>query len=152
MTMDSEESKAKILIAEDERGPREVLEMVLKPFFTLYTAKTGQIVLEILEKEEIDIVTVDLHMPGFAGLDLLKAIREIRPKAEMIIITGESGSRVQMVMDMFNIVGYILKPFDIEELLTVVNGTLQRKRRVDALESEALTESNTARSLPKDGG
>jgi DNA-binding NtrC family response regulator len=143
-TMDQTMAKASILIAEDERGPREVLEMILRPFFILHSAENADRVLQLLEREEIDIVTLDLHMPGFQGMDLIHAIKEKKPDVELIIITGDSGSRAQMAMNMFNIAGYILKPFDIEELLTVVNGTLNRKRQSDVLKRQNLIESETA--------
>lgn len=145
--MESNEPKAAILIVEDERGPREVLEMVLRPFFRIYSAETGQEVLNLLERERIDIVTLDMHLPGYRGTELLNVIRERRPDVDLILITGDSGSGVREAMNSYNIAGFILKPFDIEELMTVVNGTLERRRGMAPREDNAPGEPESARTV-----
>ena len=64
--------KANILIVDDEMGPRESLKMILKPYFNVYTAERGGQAIEILNQIPIDLVTVDLKMPGLPGTKVLE--------------------------------------------------------------------------------
>ena len=141
--MDRELPSASILIAEDERGPREVLEIILSPFFTIHAAETRERVLEVLEMESIDIVTLDLRIPGSQGLSLLKEIKEKYPDVELIIITGDSGPRMKLAMENYDIAGYILKPFDIEELLSVMDRALRRRSESGQVKEENVTHSKS---------
>jgi len=54
--------KPRILIVDDELGPRESLRMILKPYYEVYTAKDGISALEAIKKNPIDLVTLDLRM------------------------------------------------------------------------------------------
>ena len=53
-----------ILVVDDEVGPRESLRMILKPTYEVYTAANGQEALQFIRREKIDLVTLDLKMPG----------------------------------------------------------------------------------------
>ena len=63
LLMPAETAKHSILIVEDETGPRDALAIILRPFFTLYTADNAHAALRILKKELIDLVTLDLKLP-----------------------------------------------------------------------------------------
>lgn len=62
--------------------------MLLKPFYNVYVAESGQGALELVREREIDLVTLDLKMPGIQGTEVLKQIKAIRRDIEIIIITG----------------------------------------------------------------
>ena len=64
--------KGTILIVEYEVGPREAIRMILKPFYELVTACNGEDAIEIIQNQKIDVVTLDLNMPGLTGFDVLK--------------------------------------------------------------------------------
>src|SRR3990170_5463246 len=80
--------KANILIIDDELGPRESLKMILKPHYNVYTAERGGQAVEILNQMPIDLVTVDLRMPGLPGIKILEKVKNYDPDVEAIIITG----------------------------------------------------------------
>lgn len=82
------EPKGTILIVDDEVGPRESLRMILKPHFAIFVAADGKEALSILRKEKIDVVTLDLKMPGLSGLDTLREIRRFFSDVEVVIITA----------------------------------------------------------------
>ena len=60
-------SDKSILIVEDEAGPRESLRMILKPFYNTLTASNGEQAIRIFQTQNVDIVTLDLNMPGMTG-------------------------------------------------------------------------------------
>jgi putative two-component system response regulator len=80
--------KPAILVVEDEVGSRDAIRMILNPFNTVYTAENGQKALEILSEHEVDLVTLDLKLPGVNGSELLREIKKQQPNVEAIIITG----------------------------------------------------------------
>ena len=63
-------SKEAILIVDDEFGRRESLRMILKPLYEVYTASDGQEALRVISEREIDVVTLDLNMPGLSGIEV----------------------------------------------------------------------------------
>ncbi|MGH7273540.1 MAG: HD domain-containing phosphohydrolase [Nitrospiria bacterium] len=125
--------KANILIVDDELGPRESLKMVLKPFYTVYTAENGEKALDVLEKHPIDLVTLDLKMPGLSGTETLRELKRIKQDLQVIIITGFGSLKTAMEGIRYGAADYILKPFDIAELVSIVNRTLERKKINDRI-------------------
>ena len=81
-------SKETILVVDDEAGPRESLRMILKPRYEVHTASDGQEALRLINNKDVDVVTLDLNMPGLSGIEVLKEIRKLKPNTEVIIITG----------------------------------------------------------------
>ena len=77
-----------ILVVDDEIGPRESLRMILKPNYNVFCAEDGNAALQTLRGTEMDVVTLDLKMPGMSGMDTLKQIRLIDSDVMIIIITG----------------------------------------------------------------
>lgn len=128
-----ERRKNTILIVEDEVGARDSLWMILKPFNNLYSADTGEAAIEILEERDVDLVTLDLKMPGMQGVDLLREIKRRKPNVEVIIITGYGTLKSAMDGIRFGASDYILKPFNVAELLSSINRVLDKKQRLDAL-------------------
>ncbi|MEK7229295.1 MAG: response regulator, partial [Candidatus Binatota bacterium] len=75
-------AKANILIVDDEMGPRESLKVILKPYFNIYTAERGGQAIEILKQIPIDLVTLDIKMPGLSGTKVLEKIKQRDPDIE----------------------------------------------------------------------
>lgn len=123
-----------ILVVEDEEGPREALKMVLSPYFNLYTVDSAEVALEVLKRQPIDLVTLDLKLPGRQGLQFLEQIRREGQDIEVIIITGYG--TLQSAIDAIHhgVAAYILKPFNVSDLLGVVNRTLERRKRISSLQ------------------
>ena len=86
--MASRDERATILVVDDERGPRESLRMILAPNHRVLQATSGAEALEILRTQTVDLVTLDLNMPGIKGEELMRTIRGEFPQVEIIVITG----------------------------------------------------------------
>ena len=131
--MQTEAQKHSILIVEDEPGPRDALAIILRPFFTLYTADNAHAAMRILKKERIDLVTLDLKLPDRQGMDLLQDIKLEREDVEVIIITGYGSLKSAMDGIRYGAAVYLLKPFNVAELIALIQQTLEKKDRLDHL-------------------
>jgi len=121
------EPKGTILIVDDELGPRESLRMILKPHFTIFVAADGKEALSILRKEKIDVVTLDLKMPGLSGLDILHEIRRFYADVEVLVITAFGSPQNVKEANRCGVRSFISKPFNSMELLNNINNLFERR-------------------------
>jgi putative two-component system response regulator len=133
--MTVESAKPTILIVEDEVGPRNALKVILRPFFNLYAVDTGQAAMRTIKERHVDLVTLDLKLPDRQGVNLLQEIKLERDDVEVIIITGYGSLKSAMDGIRYGAAAYLLKPFNVAELIALINQTLERKRRLDRLRS-----------------
>ncbi|WNM63339.1 HD domain-containing phosphohydrolase [Candidatus Nitrospira neomarina] len=127
--------QANILIVEDEEGPREALKVILSPYFNLFTVDRAEIAHQILKTHPIDLVTLDLKLPDLSGNDLLSQIRKDGKDVDVIIITGYGTLQSAIEAIRHGVAAYILKPFNVSELLDTINKTLERRRRYSSLQA-----------------
>ena len=79
----------KILIVDDEKGIRKVLRSFFEDFgYQVAEAGSGPEALEVLSREAIPVIFLDLNMPGMNGLDVCRQIRQSQPKACVYAVTG----------------------------------------------------------------
>lgn len=122
----SSETMAKtILVVDDEVGYREMIQMDLSDRgFNAFTAQGGAEALEILKKEKIDLVVTDMKMPKMDGLDTVKAIKKNHPGVPIVLMTGYAvEDRVEKALQL-KATACLRKPFDIEDLTTVISAAL----------------------------
>ena len=125
----------RILIVDDERIEREgirnlirMLKLELEPIL----AKNGEVALEIVRNEPVDIVITDIKMPFMDGLELAEKIREEKPDIELIIYSAFNEFEYARRAMRTNVSNYLLKPIQVPEFLAAVH------RAMDAcLEKEA---------------
>lgn len=118
---------ARILVVDDERGPRESLRMILSGTHEVITASHGAEALELLRTGPIDLVTVDLKMPGMKGDELMRAIRSERPQVEIIVITGCRSLETAVEGIRHGVFDYLTKPFDVVQVTASVERALARR-------------------------
>jgi putative two-component system response regulator len=126
--MDIHSHLPNVLIVDDEIGPRESLRMILKPNYNVYCAEDGYVALQILKEIEIDVITLDLKMPGMSGTETLKQIRLIDPEVMIIIITGFGTLQSAVEAIRNGVYDYISKPFNVKEITGIIEKALQRRR------------------------
>lgn len=126
--MELKSNLANILIVDDEIGPRESLRMILKPHYNIYTAENGYAAIQMLRQVEIDVVTLDLKMPGMSGIETLKEIRSIDPDVMVIIITGFGTLKSAIEAIRYGVFDYIPKPFNVPEIMCIIDKSIQRRR------------------------
>src|SRR2546430_9645007 len=77
-----------VLIVDDEAGVRESLRFLLDPHFRVQAVSSGEAALQVLLRETVDVILLDLTMPGIGGVETLARIREVDESVEVVIITG----------------------------------------------------------------
>jgi putative two-component system response regulator len=123
--------KPTVLVIDDEAGPRDALKVILRPFFNVQSAENASAALDILSRHPIDLITLDQKLPDRHGMDLLQEIKHDHVDTEVIIVTGYGSLKSAMDGIRYGAAGYLLKPFNVTELITLINQTLEKKRRLD---------------------
>jgi signal transduction histidine kinase len=126
-------TQGNVLIVEDEPGPALALKMILKPYYEVYTAERGEAALAILNSTPIDVITLDLRMPGLSGMPLLTKIKEHDPDVEVIVITGYGSLETAVESIALKVFAYVSKPFDVLEILETTKRALQKRRNLQRL-------------------
>jgi len=116
-----------ILVVDDEIGPRESLRMILKPIYQVHTATDGQEALQIIKREKVDLVTLDLKMPGISGIDVLREIKKSQDDIEVVIITGYGTLTNAIEAIRYGAVDFISKPFNVAEIISIVSKSVDRR-------------------------
>ncbi len=124
-----------ILIVDDERGPRESLRMILASSHRILEASSGAEALECIRREHVDLITLDLNMPGMHGQELMRTVRSEFPNIEIVIITGCGSIESAAEGVRTGICDYIQKPFDVVQVSAAVSRALSRKCARDRLTS-----------------
>lgn len=129
-----------ILVADDEPAIRELLRDLFEPEgATVVLAGSGTEVLKIIGGEEPDLAILDVRMPAPDGLDVLKQLRTQGSELPIVIITAQDSSTVTIEAMQRGAYDYIAKPFQIDEVLLVVQRAVEHRRltrRVMALEEQ----------------
>lgn len=127
----SQVPRGTVLVVDDERGPREALRLILQREYTVLVAESGEQALEMLKTEAVDVVTLDLKMPGLAGQNTLSLMREIDPAIEVVIVTGYGSFESAVKALRLRAFDYISKPFDSRKILEVVERGVEQRRRAN---------------------
>jgi len=114
----------KILIVDDEQPIRESLRLLLKSNFAVSLAEDGESAVAIFEDVAPDLVLLDVMMPKLDGLETLKKLREKNANVPVIMLTGANTVRTAVQAMKAGALDYLNKPFDIEELTSLMIATL----------------------------
>lgn len=129
----------KLLIVDDDPHLLESLRVVFSGLYEISTATSAEEAAVRLEQQEIDVMLLDVVLPGLSGVDFLHIVREIRPNLPVVMISGASSIRPVMKALELGASDFIRKPFDIDELRLVVARALHLSNlqdRVAGLERE----------------
>jgi signal transduction histidine kinase len=118
----------KILVIDDEVGPRESLRMLLKPDYNVQTADCVEAGLKLLKEKQPDTIVMDIRMPGMTGIEGLRKIREIDPHLSVIMLTGFGALETAKEALRLGANDYISKPFDAGEMREVIGRNVERTR------------------------
>ncbi len=129
----------RILVVDDEPSVRESLRMVLKDQYHVIQAKSGDEALERIDAEHVEVVLLDIIMPGMDGLEVLERIKQRATTPQVIMLTATKTVKTAVNAMKLGAFDYVTKPFDVEELLLIVDRAVQSAalaREVEALRSE----------------
>src|SRR2546425_540257 len=117
----------RVLVVDDELGPRESLRMLLKPAYHIQTAENGRAALDALEWFRPDVVIMDIKMPELDGLELLRRVKSVDPTIEVIMITAYASLETVKHALTNGAFEYLIKPFARQDLEDVVRRALLRR-------------------------
>ncbi len=118
----------RILIIDDEIGPRESLRMLLKTDYQVFTADSVEAGLNLLKEKNPDTIVMDIRMPGITGIEGLRKIREIDPDVSVIMLTGFGALDTAKEALRLGANDYLSKPFDASEMRSVISRYVDRTR------------------------
>ncbi len=124
---------SKILIIEDEAAIRRVLVKILSEendSYNVEEAEDGLVGLEMIKKEDYDLVLCDIKMPKMDGVEVLEAVKKIKPLVPMVMISGHGDLDTAVNTMRLGAFDYISKPPDLNRLLNTVRIALDRKELV----------------------
>ena len=124
---------SKILIIEDEAPIRRVLNKILSEESETYLvqeAEDGLKGVEMVKNEDFDLILCDIKMPKMDGVEVLEAIKKIKPEIPMVMISGHGDLETAVNTMRLGAFDYISKPPDLNRLLNTVRNALDKKQLV----------------------
>src|SRR6266849_6086812 len=122
-----------ILIVEDDPHVLLSYEEILKSSgYAVVKAESGEAAERILRTSSIDIAITDLKMPRMGGLDVLRIAKQVDPEIIVILITAYPTVDTAVEAMKFGACDYLIKPFSVEQLRTVVKDSLEKRKTKEA--------------------
>lgn len=123
-----------VLLIDDDSRTREIVEQGLTSHgFVVTAAGDGLSGIELAQTLDVDLVLLDLILPGMGGLDVLRKIRLVKPRLPVIALTALDDTRSKIEGLDAGADDYVTKPFSIEELAARIRARLRRSGRDDAV-------------------
>jgi two-component system NtrC family response regulator len=132
-----------VLIVDDEKNYLVVLEALLGPEgYEIITMDNAKAALGLIKESDLDLVITDMKMPGMSGMELLEAVKNIKPDLPVIMMTAYGTIEMAVEAMKKQAYDYITKPFKNEELKLTVKKALENHRLIkeNRLLSEALSD------------
>ena len=134
-----------LLIVDDDEGMRDTLTAMLRRDYRVLRAATGEFALQIMEKEDVDLMLLDVRLPGISGFEVLKITRENYPYIEIIIISVIRELDAAIEAMRYGAYHYISKDFDLEGVKRLVANASERQdlnRHVLRLSAEVAEQND----------
>lgn len=128
-----------ILVVEDEKNISDVIVAYLKrENFSVFTSFDGEDAIELFNKEEIDLIILDLMLPKLSGEQVCKEIRE-KSNVPIIILTAKTEEEDKISGLSIGADDYVSKPFSPKELTSRVNAVLRRAYSYDKVKADVIS-------------
>ncbi len=143
-----------LIIDDDDQLRKSFHKLLSEEGYTAEGAASGEAGLEIIQNQLPDLVIVDIRLPGINGLETFEAIHALEPKLPVIIMTAYGTTETAIEATKMGAFDYILKPFEIPDMLTVIKQALEAGRfmrtpvQMDGSPDEAGKEAIVGRSKP----
>jgi DNA-binding NtrC family response regulator len=117
--------KNKILVVDDEDALRTVLSgELVSEGYDVRTAADGDDAISNVQKENFDLVLLDIKMPRMNGFEVLKFIKEKQPKTKVVMLTGFADLKNAIESKKLGAEDFVSKPYDLVDLLTTIERVL----------------------------
>jgi putative nucleotidyltransferase with HDIG domain len=145
----SSQSRARILIVDDEHDINEILSDLLSERYDCVSANSAEAALTELGKSEFELVISDITMPGMSGLEMLPHVKSLSPNTVVVMISGMQTVESAIGALRLGAFDYLMKPFDLRQVEAVVKRALEHHELLAAKQRyenqlEELVEQRTA--------
>jgi len=121
------ERRKTLLVVDDDEGMRDTMTAILRQDYRVLRVATGEAALQITEKEDIDLMLLDVNLPGISGLEVLRILKENFPYIEVIVVSAIKELDAAIEAMRHGAYHYVSKDFDAEELRTLVANASERQ-------------------------
>jgi DNA-binding NtrC family response regulator len=116
-----------VLIVDDDQGMRDTLTSILRRDYRVLRAGTGEAALAVMDKEDVDLILLDIRLPGISGFEVLKIVRENYPYVEVIVISATKEVETAVEAMKGGAYHYISKDFDYEAMRSLIANASERQ-------------------------
>src|SRR4029434_2056150 len=116
-----------ILVVDDDPGVRESFRLILEDHYDVVDVPDGPSALDVVRTSPMDLVLLDIRLPGMDGIEVLERIKAIDDRAEVILVTAVKTVRTAVAAMKLGAFDYLTKPFEEDELLSLVKRALERR-------------------------
>jgi len=116
-----------VLVVEDQLGPRESLRAILQPDYRVLVAVEGEQAIHCVEHEPVDIVLLDLRLPGLSGIQVLEKMKAISPTIKVIVVTSYASYETELEVSRLRGFEYISKPLTVSHLRETVKRAVAQR-------------------------
>jgi DNA-binding NtrC family response regulator len=116
-----------VLIVDDDEGMRDTLTAILKREFRILRVANGELALSILNKEDVDLVLLDVRLPGISGFEVLRIVKENYSLVEVIMISAITEIETAVQAMRHGAYHYVTKDFDYDQLRSIVRNASERQ-------------------------
>jgi CheY-like chemotaxis protein len=116
----------KVLVVDDSKTILKTAKLILKDIYEVYLATSGEMALEIILKKQIDIILMDVDMPGMNGIETVKEIKKNNEWVNIPIVFFTALASKEVVAQCMSVGmdGYIIKPYMPEDLIEKIKAVL----------------------------
>lgn len=133
--------KKNVLIVDDEYKIRDMVKTYLQnEGYMSFQAENGNVALDIIKREKIDIVLLDLMMPDMDGFQVLREIRMLQKKLPVIMLTAKTDEVDKLIGLEMGSDDYITKPFSLRELVARMKAVLRRSQDDEEIIEDEIIE------------
>lgn len=121
--------RIRLLVIDDDDSGREALTMLLRSVgYDVTSAATGLGALDLIDREQYQVIVSDLFLPDKNGFDILQSVQKVSPVTEVIVVTGHASAQSAVRAMKEGAFDYITKPIDFDELKIVVSKALEKQK------------------------
>ncbi len=135
-----------VLVVDDDPGVRESFRLILEDHYDVMDVPDGPSALDVVRASQVDLVLLDIRLPGMDGIEVLERIKAIDDGLEVVLVTAVKTVRTAVAAMKLGAFDYLTKPFEEDELLAVMGRALEKRsleREVTFLRSELARTQDT---------
>ncbi|HEV8346645.1 MAG TPA: sigma 54-interacting transcriptional regulator, partial [Vicinamibacterales bacterium] len=116
-----------VLIVDDDEGMRDTLTAILKREYRVLRVSSGEAALPILNREDVDLILLDVRLPGISGFEVLRIVKENYSLIEVVMISAINEIETAVQAMKHGAYHYITKDFDYDQLRSLVRNASERQ-------------------------